>query len=45
MHPMEIVRGLLGGVLIGGAASGLLFFNGRIAGISVIAGSLLPPSG
>ncbi len=45
MHPMEIVRGLLGGVLIGGAASGLLFFNGRIAGISGIAGSLLPPSG
>jgi uncharacterized protein len=45
MHPMEIVSGLLGGVLIGGAASGLLFFNGRIAGISNIFGNLLPPSG
>jgi uncharacterized protein len=41
---MEIVSGLLGGVLIGGAASGLLFFNGRIAGISNIASNLLPPS-
>jgi hypothetical protein len=27
MHPMEIVSGLLGGVLIGGAASGLLFLG------------------
>ena len=41
MHPMEIVSGLLGGVLIGSAASGLLFFNGRIAGISGIAGGFL----
>jgi uncharacterized protein len=45
MHSTEIVSGLLGGVLIGSAASGLLYFNGRIAGISNIFGNLLPPSG
>lgn len=32
---------LLGGLLIGLAASGLLIFNGRIAGISGIVGGLL----
>jgi uncharacterized protein len=45
MLPMKIVNGLLGGVLIGSAASGLLYFNGRIAGVSNIFGNLLPPSG
>ncbi len=41
----SIVIPLLGGVLIGIAASLLLLFNGRIAGISGIAGGLLtaPP--
>ena len=34
---------LAGGVLIGAAASLLLLFNGRIAGISGIAGGLLRP--
>jgi uncharacterized membrane protein YedE/YeeE len=45
MHSRDIFCGLLGGVLIGGAASGLLLCNGRIAGISNIFGNLLPPSG
>jgi uncharacterized membrane protein YedE/YeeE len=35
---------LLGGILIGLAASLLLLFNGRVAGISGIAGELLFPS-
>ena len=35
---------LLGGILIGLASSLLLLFNGRIAGISGIAGGLLLPS-
>ncbi|MEM8845039.1 MAG: YeeE/YedE thiosulfate transporter family protein [Pseudomonadota bacterium] len=35
------VMSLLGGVLIGLAAIGLLFFNGRIGGISGIFGGLL----
>lgn len=35
---------LLGGVLIGLAASLLLLFNGRVAGISGIAGGLLSPA-
>ena len=35
--------GLLGGVLIGIAASTLLVVNGRIAGVSVIVGGLLSP--
>ena len=43
MHLREMISGLLGGILIGAAASGLLFFNGRIAGISGIVGGLLPP--
>lgn len=34
---------LLGGLLIGGASFALLFFNGRIAGISGITGGLLTP--
>jgi uncharacterized membrane protein YedE/YeeE len=35
---------LLGGVLIGSSASLLLLFNGRVAGISGIAGGLLAPT-
>lgn len=35
---------LTGGIIIGIAASGLLWLNGRIAGISGIIGELLPPS-
>lgn len=38
-----IVQGLLGGVLIGVAASGLLVLDGRIAGVSGIVGGLMPP--
>ncbi|MBV8138019.1 MAG: YeeE/YedE family protein [Deltaproteobacteria bacterium] len=45
MHNFTPLSGLIGGVLIGIAASGLLFVNGRIAGISNIFGSLIPPSG
>lgn len=41
MHPF--LTSLLGGVLIGVSASLLLLFNGRIAGISGIAGGLLGP--
>ena len=37
------VQALLGGVLIGTAASALLVLNGRIAGVSGIVGGLLPP--
>lgn len=36
---------LAGGILIGAAASMLILFNGRIAGISGIIGGLLKPSG
>ena len=36
---------LVGGILIGVAASVLILFNGRIAGISGIIGGLLKPSG
>ena len=36
---------LVGGILIGIAASVLILFNGRIAGISGIIGGLLKPSG
>ncbi len=39
-----ILTGLLGGILIGAAASGLLLLDGRIAGISGIFGAILPPS-
>jgi len=41
MHPF--LAALLGGVLIGLASALLLLFNGRIAGISGIAGGLLAP--
>lgn len=41
---MELVWGLVGGVLIGTAAVLLMALLGRIAGISGIVGSLLPPA-
>ncbi|MBF5046536.1 YeeE/YedE family protein [Aggregicoccus sp. 17bor-14] len=40
----QFLPSLLGGVLIGLSASLLLLFNGRIAGISGIAGGLLAPA-
>lgn len=40
----SILNALYGGALIGLAASILMLFNGRIAGISGILGGLLPPS-
>jgi uncharacterized membrane protein YedE/YeeE len=40
MDSVIIYRALGGGVMIGGAAVLLLLFNGRIAGVSNIAGSL-----
>jgi uncharacterized membrane protein YedE/YeeE len=43
MPSSSIALALVGGALIGGAASGLLLFNGRIAGISGIFGGLLVP--
>ena len=42
--PDAYLHSLLGGVLIGLAATGLLFFNGKIAGISGILGGLLMPA-
>jgi uncharacterized membrane protein YedE/YeeE len=42
MHPFLL--SLLGGVAIGLAGAVLLLFNGRVAGISGIAGGLLAPS-
>jgi len=43
MNYVETLQALLGGVLIGVAASALLVFDGRIAGVSGIVGGLLPP--
>ena len=43
MHAASAFTALAGGMLIGVAASGLLFLNGRIAGISGIVSGLLPP--
>lgn len=37
----DVIFGYLGGLLIGGSAAVLLLINGRIAGVSGIAGSLL----
>ena len=45
MQATSFVTPLIGGLLIGTAASGLLLFNGRIAGISGIIAGLLPPRG
>ncbi|HXJ34378.1 MAG TPA: YeeE/YedE family protein [Candidatus Eisenbacteria bacterium] len=42
MPPDAIVKAVIGGALIGAAATGLLLFNGRIAGIF---SGLLPPWG
>jgi uncharacterized protein len=41
MHPF--LWSLLGGALIGASASALLFFNGRVAGISNIFGGVVIP--
>jgi uncharacterized membrane protein YedE/YeeE len=41
--PDPYLLSLLGGVLIGLSATGLLLFNGKIAGISGIVGGLLTP--
>lgn len=38
-----VVRGLVGGALVGASASVLLLANGRVAGISGIVGGLLSP--
>ncbi len=43
MAEISWLRAVGGGVLIGAAATALLLFNGRIAGISGIMGGLLPP--
>ncbi|HEX7006989.1 MAG TPA: YeeE/YedE family protein [Alphaproteobacteria bacterium] len=43
MENFTPVSALIGGALIGAAASMLLLLNGRIAGISGILGGLLPP--
>lgn len=43
MHHLTLFSSLLGGMLIGLAASLLLLFNGRVAGISGIFGGLLAP--
>jgi uncharacterized membrane protein YedE/YeeE len=42
MIPADWQSALAGGVLIGAAASALLWLNGRIAGISGIIGGVLP---
>jgi len=43
MIPTDWILALIGGALIGSASFALLFFNGRIAGISGIMGGLLRP--
>jgi uncharacterized membrane protein YedE/YeeE len=43
MSFLAILHGLIGGVLIGIAASALLVLDGRIAGVSGIVGGLMPP--
>jgi uncharacterized membrane protein YedE/YeeE len=45
MENFTPVSALVGGVMIGAAASMLLLLNGRIAGISGILGGLLQPTG
>lgn len=46
MIPPDWPSALLGGVLIGAAATALLWWNGRIAGISgIVAGTLSSPRG
>ena len=42
----QILPPLVGGILIGLASLGMMFFNGRIAGISgIFRGGLLPEAG
>ena len=41
--PWTVLTAVFGGALIGSAASGLLLFNGRIAGISNIVAGLVSP--
>jgi uncharacterized membrane protein YedE/YeeE len=41
--PEAYLHSLIGGILIGLSATGLLLFNGKIAGISGILGGLLTP--
>jgi len=41
MTPFHPIRALVGGMLIGTAATALLVFNGRIAGVSGILGGLV----
>src|SRR6516164_4500868 len=43
MSMWAVLDALLGGVLIGAAASALLVLDGRIAGVSGIVGGLIPP--
>ena len=43
MQLLPLLAALAGGILIGGAALGLLALSGRIAGVSGIVGGLLPP--
>lgn len=45
LDPDALLAGLAGGILIGLASAMLLLLNGRIAGISGIAGSLLAAPG
>lgn len=45
MAPFDPISALLGGILIGLAATLLIFLNGRIAGISSIFGDSLDASG
>lgn len=43
MNIQTLLSTLGGGVLIGSAACGLLYFNGRLAGISNLLTGLMPP--
>ena len=45
MIPMDWIWGLIGGLMIGGAAALFLLFNGRIMGASGIIGGLVDRSG
>jgi uncharacterized membrane protein YedE/YeeE len=46
MHNFTPIASLLGGMLIGLSAAGLMFLNGRIAGISgIVAGAVRPEPG
>lgn len=44
MADFEIINPLIGGILIGLAATGMLWTNGRVMGISGILGGLLRPN-